>query len=126
MKRLKGRLVDAGAFAMWWLGCCGIWLKSAGNTNLCIDLWVRIRQADTGKLNGCVTDHQHQRASGVRMAQPNLRNAIVPLDPFAIREVDAVLATHDHSDHIDANVAAAIVQNCELVRSLHWSADLRR
>lgn len=25
------------------------------------------------------------------------------LDPFAIRQIDAVLATHDHNDHIDVN-----------------------
>ncbi len=25
---------------------------------------------------------------------------------------DAVLATHDHNDHIDVNVAAAVMQNC--------------
>lgn len=24
---------------MWWLGCTGIWLKSEGNTNICIDFW---------------------------------------------------------------------------------------
>lgn len=34
------------------------------------------------------------------------------LDPFAIRQIDAVLATHDHNDHIDVNVAAAVMQNC--------------
>ncbi|MDI5349517.1 MBL fold metallo-hydrolase, partial [Salmonella enterica subsp. enterica serovar Kentucky] len=30
----------------------------------------------------------------------------------AIRQIDAVLATHDHNDHIDVNVAAAVMQNC--------------
>ncbi len=24
---------------MWWLGCTGIWVKSEGSTNICIDLW---------------------------------------------------------------------------------------
>ena len=111
-EEIEAEAVAPGTFAMWWLGCCGIWLKSAGNTNLCIDLWVQSgkrTQADKWMRDR----HQHQRASGVRMVQPNLRNAVVPLDPFAIREVDAVLATHDHSDHIDVNVAAAIVQNCD-------------
>jgi L-ascorbate 6-phosphate lactonase len=49
----------------------------------------------------------------VKKLQPNLRNAIVPIDPFAIRELDALLATHEHSDHIDPNVAAAVMQNCD-------------
>ena len=111
-EEIEQEVVAAGSFAIWWLGCCGIWLKSAENTNLCIDLWVQSgkrTQADKWMRER----HQHQRASGVRMIQPNLRNAVVPIDPFAIRELDAVLATHDHSDHIDVNVAAAIVQNCD-------------
>ncbi|MGL6119757.1 MAG: L-ascorbate 6-phosphate lactonase, partial [Fusobacteriaceae bacterium] len=30
-----------------------------------------------------------------------------------IKEVDAILSTHDHGDHIDENVAAAVMQNCD-------------
>ena len=26
---------------MWWLGCTGMWIKTEGNTNLCMDLWVK-------------------------------------------------------------------------------------
>ena len=44
--------------------------------------------------------------------QPNLRTTPFVLDPFAIRQIDAVLSTHDHNDHIDVNVAAAVMQNC--------------
>ncbi len=34
------------------------------------------------------------------------------LDRFRfIRQIDAV-TTHDHNDHIDVNVAAAVMQNC--------------
>jgi len=104
--------VASGSFAMWWLGCVGIWLKTEGNANLCVDLWVK-----TGKrtqANPLMTkQHQHQRMIGVEKLQPNLRNAICPIDPFAIKEVDAIFATHDHGDHIDPNVAAAVLQNCD-------------
>lgn len=111
-EEIEKEVVAPGTFAIWWLGCVGIWLKTEGNTNLCVDLWVK-----TGKrtqANPWMRDqHQHQRAIGVKKLQPNLRNAIVPIDPFAIRELDALLATHEHSDHIDPNVAAAVIQNCD-------------
>ncbi len=110
-EEIEQEQVEPGTFAMWWLGCCGIWLKTENATNICVDLWVK-----TGKrtqANPWMRDqHQHQRAIGVKKLQPNLRSAIVPIDPFAIRELDALLATHDHSDHIDPNVAAAVIQNC--------------
>jgi L-ascorbate 6-phosphate lactonase len=111
-EEIEKEVVAPGTFAIWWLGCVGLWLKTEGNTNLCVDLWVK-----TGKrtqANPWMRDqHQHQRAIGVKKLQPNLRNAIVPIDPFAIRELDALLATHEHSDHIDPNVAAAVMQNCD-------------
>ncbi len=34
------------------------------------------------------------------------------IEPFAIEGLDALLATHSHSDHIDINVVAAVVKNC--------------
>jgi L-ascorbate 6-phosphate lactonase len=111
-EEIEQEKVAPGSFAMWWLGCTGIWVKTEGNANICIDLWVR-----TGKRtrsNPWMTkQHQHQRAIGVQKLQPNLRNSVVVLDPFAIREIDAVVATHDHGDHIDPYVAAAIIQNCD-------------
>ncbi|MFC6276248.1 L-ascorbate 6-phosphate lactonase [Psittacicella hinzii] len=103
--------VQPNTFTMWWLGCVGIWLKTAENTNICVDFW-----CGTGKRTTrnpfMKKQHQMMRMGGVRALQPNLRTAIFPLDPFAIREVDAIMATHDHADHIDVNVAAAVMQNC--------------
>ncbi len=100
-----------GSFAIWWLGCTGIWLKTEGDANICIDLWCgtgkqtqRIRQMKAG--------HQMQRMAGGVALQPNLRTSPFVLDPFAIRRVDAILATHDHNDHMDINVAAAVLQHC--------------
>ena len=56
--------------------------------------------------------HQMMRMGGVRQLQPNLRTSPFVMDPFAIKEIDAVLASHDHADHIDINVAAAVLKNC--------------
>jgi L-ascorbate 6-phosphate lactonase len=110
-EEIEQEQVAPGTFAMWWLGCTGIWLKSEGGTNVCVDFW-----CGTGKQSHgnplMKTGHQMQRMAGVKKLQPNLRTTPFVLDPFAIRQIDAVLATHDHNDHIDVNVAAAVMQNC--------------
>lgn len=111
-EEIEQEVVAPGSFSMWWLGCVGIWLKTEGNANLCFDLWVKSGKRTQANKEMTV-QHQHQRAIGVKALQPNLRNAICPIDPFAIKEVDAILATHDHGDHIDPNVAAAVMQNCD-------------
>lgn len=50
-------------FAMWWLGCTGIWLKSEGGANVCVDFW-----CGTGKQSHgnplMKTGHQMQRMAG--------------------------------------------------------------
>ncbi len=100
-------------FAMWWLGCVGVWVKTPGNANLCIDLWCGRGKA-TKQVKDMVRGHQMANMAGVRKLQPNLRNSVMVLDPFAINELDAVVATHYHNDHIDINVAAAVIQNPKL------------
>ncbi len=84
---------------MWWLGCTGIWLKSEGGANVCVDLWVKSGKRTHG--NGLMREqHQHQRMIGCVALQPNLRNVPVVIDPFKIKEIDAIMSTHDHGDHI--------------------------
>ena len=111
-EEIEQEVVAPGTFAMWWLGCTGIWVKSEGGTNICIDLWV-----GTGKKSRknplMAAQHQMQRMTGCQKLQLNRRNVPCVIDPFAIRQIDAVVATHDHGDHIDANVAAAVLQNCD-------------
>jgi len=111
-EEIEEEKVAPGTFAMWWLGCTGIWLKSPGGANLCTDFWVGTGKK-THKNPVMAAGHQMQRMTGAKKLQLNLRNSIFPLDPFAIRNVDAILATHDHNDHIDVNVAAAVLKNCD-------------
>jgi L-ascorbate 6-phosphate lactonase len=111
-EEIEQEVVAPGTFAMWWLGCTGVWVKSEGGTNICIDLWV-----GTGKKSLknplMAPQHQMQRMTGCQKLQLNRRNIPCVIDPFAIRQIDAVVATHDHGDHIDANVAAAVLRNCD-------------
>ena len=111
-EEIEEEVVQPGTFAMWWLGCTGLWVKTEGNANICIDLWVKSgKRSKKDKL--MKPQHQHQRMIGCVALQPNLRNVPVVLDPFAIKELDVLMATHDHGDHIDENVAAAVMQNTD-------------
>ncbi|MBI5567743.1 MAG: L-ascorbate 6-phosphate lactonase, partial [Chloroflexi bacterium] len=80
-EEIEQEVVAPGTFAMWWLGCTGVWIKSEGDTNLCIDLWVR--SGKRTKQNPWMAEqHQMQRMIGCRKMQPNLRNAVCVMDPF--------------------------------------------
>ena len=48
---------------------------------------------------------------GARAMQPNLRAVPFVIDPFAIKAVDAVLATHYHQDHMSAEYAAHVIKS---------------
>lgn len=111
-EEIESETVAKGTFAMWWLGCTGIWIKSEGNTNICIDFWCGSGKRTKSKP---LMDPHHQmaRMCGGKKLQPNLRIAPFVLDPFAIKKIDAVVATHNHNDHIDINVAAAVIKNCD-------------
>ena len=95
-REIEAEVVAPGTFAMWWLACTGIWIKSEGNANICIDLW-----CGTGKRSRknplMIPHHQMARMSGCKKLQPNLRVSPFVIDPFAIRQIDAVLSTHDHN-----------------------------
>ncbi|GAA0182558.1 L-ascorbate 6-phosphate lactonase [Clostridium sediminicola] len=111
-EEIEEERVQQGTFSMWWLGCTGIWVKSEGNANIVIDFWTKSGKR-TKKNKLMKEQHQHQRMIGCVALQPNLRNVPCVLDPFEIRTADAILSTHDHGDHIDPYVAAAILQNCD-------------
>ena len=102
--------VTPGTVAMWWLGCTGIWLKTAGNTNISIDLWAGNGKRST-KPKTMAAGHQMANMCGGRLIQPNRRAAPMVINPFAVTKVDAVLATHYHADHMDPSYAAAVIKN---------------
>ena len=108
-------VVEKGTFAMWWLGCTGLWIKTENNTNIAMDYWCgsgkRSHYDDAGSRKMMDPDHQMARMSGARQLQPNLRAVPAVLDPFAVSEIDAVFASHTHTDHIDVNLAAAVLNN---------------
>jgi len=110
-EEIENTVVADKTFAMWWLGCTGIWLKTPGNANLTVDFWVgRGKASQYEPEQG--PDQQMNRMCGSVALNPNLRNIPCVLDPFRVKDIDAVLSTHFHADHIDIYVAAAVLQNC--------------
>ena len=103
-------VVEKGTLSMWWLGCMGFWLKTDQQTNIAVDLWF-----GTGKRTNVVKymkeGHQMANMSGGRLLQPNRRAQPFIYDPFEVKQLDAVLASHTHSDHMDINFAAAVIKN---------------
>ena len=103
-------VVEKGTFAMWWLGCTGLWIKSEGGTNITVDYWCGSGKRTHAK-KVIAPNHQMARMCGGVKMQPNLRAVPAVIDPFAITQLDAVLASHTHTDHIDINLAAAVLNN---------------
>ena len=109
-EEIEQEQVAPNTFSMWWLGCTGIWLKTP-KTDLCVDLW--FGSGKRTKANPYINpQHQMARMCGGKKLQPNLRAVPVVFDPFAVQKIDAVLSTHSHNDHMDINLAAAVLKNC--------------
>ena len=109
-EEIDAEVVEPGTFAMWWIGCTGVWFKTPGNTNVAVDLWFGNGKR-TKKVKEMGEYHQMRNMTGGRLTQPNLRAAPIVYDPFAVTNVDAVLSTHYHNDHIDPFFAAAVMEN---------------
>lgn len=111
-EEIEQEVVAPGNVAMWWLGCTGLWVKSEGGCNISIDFWAGNGKRTHG--NGMMAKgHQMANMCGGRAMQPNLRNIPHVLDPFAVKQIDAVLATHYHQDHMDPNLAAHVVKDLD-------------
>ena len=108
-EEIESEEVKPNTVAMWWLGCTGIWFKTPAGANISIDLWCGNgkRTHGNGKM---AVGHQMANMIGARAMQPNLRAVPFVIDPFAIKSLDAVLATHYHQDHMSPELAAHVIQ----------------
>ena len=74
--------------AVWYLGCNGFVLKGSEGTTLAIDPYV-----------------------GLGDPPRTVRMIPVPFDPDDVTEMDALLATHEHTDHVHGPSQAPILAN---------------
>lgn len=81
---------DPEGVAAWYLGCNGFALKSGAGTTLFIDPYL-----------------------GLGDPPRTVRMIPVPFDPEDVREADAVLATHEHTDHVHGPSQAPILANAD-------------
>jgi L-ascorbate 6-phosphate lactonase len=77
---------DPDGLALWYLGCNGFVLKSSSGTTLFVDPYL-----------------------GTGDPPRTVRMIPVPFDPADVREADAVLATHEHTDHVHGPSQAPIL-----------------
>ncbi len=92
-REIAERRVDAGELAVWWLLQSGIAVKAHDGTVILIDPYLS---------DACLASH------GL------VRGAPSPLDAAEVR-CDAVLATHQHADHVDADAVAVLVRDPDAV-----------
>ena len=76
--------------AIWYLGCNGFVLKAADGTTLFIDPYF-----------------------GTGDPPRTVRMIPVPMEPVDVREADAILATHEHTDHVHGESQAPIIAGTE-------------
>ncbi|WP_018258482.1 MBL fold metallo-hydrolase [Halomicrobium katesii] len=77
---------DPDGLAIWYLGCNGFVLKSSGGSVVYVDPYL-----------------------GIGDPPRTVRMIPVPFDPDDVREADAVLATHEHTDHTHGPSQAPIL-----------------
>ncbi|QLD88014.1 MBL fold metallo-hydrolase [Natronomonas salina] len=78
---------DPEGLRLWYLGCNGFVLKADDGTTVFVDPYL-----------------------GTGDPPRTVRMVPVPFDPADVVEADAILATHDHSDHVDGPSQAPILE----------------
>ena len=79
---------DPDTVAVWYLGCNGFVLKGSGGTTVFVDPYL-----------------------GMGDPPRTVRMIPVPFDPEDVTEADAVVATHEHVDHVHGPSQAPILAN---------------
>ncbi|AWB26910.1 MBL fold metallo-hydrolase [Halococcoides cellulosivorans] len=82
------RSADPVGVAVWYLGCNGLVLKASDGTTVFVDPYC-----------------------GLGDPPRTVRMLPVPFDPDAVRSADAVLSTHEHSDHVHGPTVGPILAN---------------
>jgi len=77
---------DPDGLAIWYLGCNGFIVKTSGGVTVFIDPYL-----------------------GIGDPPRTVRMVPVPFDPSAVTEADAVLGTHEHTDHVHGPSQAPIL-----------------
>ncbi|MBS7622073.1 hypothetical protein KEJ39_00125 [Candidatus Bathyarchaeota archaeon] len=90
-------------FVMWWFGVCGYFLETP-EACIIIDQY-SCPSLYTSLKDSCGVCHQ---SSAERIDWLRLNPHVI--DPFAIKECDAVLSTHFHPDHCDPYAIAPIAE----------------
>ena len=85
--------VRPGSFTAWWLGCTGIWIKSEGGCNVCIDLYSGISKTTHYKWpeGHKGPNFQLGRIAGSNGIHMNPRNIPHVIDPFQIKNIDVFM-----------------------------------
>ncbi|SFG79023.1 L-ascorbate 6-phosphate lactonase [Halopelagius inordinatus] len=78
---------DPETVAVWYLGCNGFFLKGSDGTTLAIDPYV-----------------------GLGDPPRTVRMIPVPFDPEDVAELDGLLATHEHTDHVHGPSQAPLLE----------------
>ena len=86
-------LAAQGTVAIRWLGQAGFFIHWNG-LDLMIDPYL--------------SDSLARKYKGTQL--PHLRGMAIPIQPQAVRNLDWVLCTHRHSDHMDPDTLAALAQ----------------
>ncbi|MDS0281758.1 MBL fold metallo-hydrolase [Haloarcula onubensis] len=77
---------DPDGLAIWYLGCNGFVVKSSGGVTVFVDPYL-----------------------GIGDPPRTVRMVPVPFDPSEVQEADAVLGTHEHTDHVHGPSQAPIL-----------------